>query len=75
MYLHLTEGFRFGYVIFSLMHDASYTLLNSKLLRIMILLILHVMMLGHKIESLMVRLMILLMLHVMMIRYKTDDSI
>jgi hypothetical protein len=57
------------------MHDVSYTLLNSKLLRLMILLIPHVMMLRHKTESLMVRLTILLMLHVMMIGYKTNDSI
>ena len=57
------------------MHDASYTLLNSKLLRLMTLLIPHVMMLGQKTKSLMVRLMILMMLHVMMIAYKTNDSI
>jgi hypothetical protein len=57
------------------MHDVNCTLLNSKLLRLMILFILHVMMLGHKAESFVVRLMILLMLHLMMIGYKTDDSI
>ena len=57
------------------MHDASCTLLNSQLLRLMILLILHVMMLGNKIDSFVVRLMIVLMLYVMMIGCKTDDSI